>query len=491
MDKGRFNSFILVSLFIISLFLASKTLFDPDTDIFPFLGKDRGYSTEDSVISQIILPKRILLNYSPDTHTVVHSNNEYDLWNKSKKIIRDTFMKDNINITEISKQDFVNEKSKKSISIELPDEFPISLISKALGVPVPINIEGSIESIKEIYIRIGSETYIILSNNDKTVKINNSKYNIEDLAKTVEVLKNSRDFINYYPSRLILGTKADLYVPNSMDDNEKKIYVDNDIELEKDENIDKIVEGFFDKDLSYLRKVVDNSGTIVYMYNQNTGLLVYPNGLIEYSKTLDKVTLERDIEESLNTLIEFVNTKDRFPKEGYLAKVEEITSEDDSKGYRFTFDYKIDGRTVYINNSRDSDNAQLIKPLVIEVFNDQVKSYKRLYRDVIVKEDYQSSGNEPLEIEDYKEDEKKDRYNPEEIINKNIKEFIDEENDMTKKNIDQEVIASIDNISLGYYDNGKRYYSTPLVEVWVIDIGEKRYLFEIDSGEKKDVEVLE
>ncbi|MBS4538504.1 hypothetical protein GOQ27_08510 [Clostridium sp. D2Q-11] len=508
MDKGKINTFILTTLFIMSLFLASKTLFDTNNDLFSSLGDNKYDSSKDLIISQIISPKRILVNYSEGTHTIVYSNEKDDLWGKATVIIKDTFMNDMLNITEITSKELIDEKSEKSINLEFPDEIPIRLLSKALDMPIPTNIEGNIESIKDVYIRIGNESYIILSNEEKVIKINDLTYDSDDLDKSIENLKNSRDFVNYWPGRIILGTKEDVYIPTSVPSNKKNIKVKNDIDVidttkkkneysekipqnnledihraEDNSHIDKIAEGFFDKDLSYLRKIVDNSGAIVYMYNQNTGLLVYPNGLIEYSNTLDNVTIERNLYESFNTIIEFVTTKDRLPEESYLSNIEEIESEDGSKGYRFTFEYNIQGRPVYINNI-NSENKQLMKPLIVEVFNDQVKSYKRFYRDSIFEEETRIYGEE--------------RMTPEEIIEKNmdeiIRDFINDENSIAK-NMEQKIreiiVSSIDNVSLGYYDNAKEYYNTPLDDVWVIDIGKKRYIFDTSDGTKLDVESID
>ncbi|MBS4534431.1 hypothetical protein GOQ29_02245 [Clostridium sp. D2Q-14] len=486
MNKGKFNTLILLSLFIISLLLINKAFLYNDQNLFTSLGDSKKDSSKDLIISKIIYPKSILVNYSEDTHTIINAN-KYDLWNDSKEVIKDVFTDINMNITEINKDELSEEKNKRSIEVQFPDEFPIKLITKALDISLQTIIEENIEYIDAIYIRLDEKPYVVISSEDKIIKLDNvSSNNVDNIEKTIDYIKLSKDFINFWSGEISLGTKSNVYIPYDMPNDKKNIIVENDIkitgDIEENEDIDKFAEEFFDKDLSYLRKIVDNSGAIVYMYNQNTGLLVYPNGMVEYSNTLDDVVMERNIEESLDTLIDFIMEKDKLPEEAYLSKVEEIEASNNSKGYRFTFDYNINEKTVYINNDRKEE--ELLNPLIVEVFNDEVKSYRRFYRDIIVSQ----------EIDDHTEE----KINPETIIEMNIERIIeeyDEDENLLATNVQQKIydniLSSIDNISLGYYDKASKYYKTPLIEVCVIDIGENRFMFNTNSGEIVDIEKVE
>lgn len=486
MNKTRLNTFILVSLFILSLFLVSQTLLNQDIKLFNSINTSNENNSRDLISSQMIVPKKILINYSEKTHTILNSDNEYDLWEDTSEILDDVFLHPENQTKEIKKDEFIEANNKKSLNVEFANNIPIDLFSYVFGSSMDSTRLGEyMDSFKNIYLSLEEENYIVVSDGEKYMKIFDIDYKDSRLLGKLKDIKESQNFINYWPSDVSLGTKSDIYIPYRLPKDKKDIIVENDIKIrgsiQDDENIDKIAEGFFDKDLSYLRKVVDNSGVIIYMYNQNTGLLVYPNGLVEYSNTLNEKENERDIVKSLDALANFIDTKDRLPENAYISKIEEIESENKSKGYRFSFEYNINGKNVYINNKTDEENT-LINPLVAEVYGDKVTSYKRFYRDIIVKEN-NNYGDK--------------RINPEEVIEKNIakikENFEDEDTTLTnnmQSKFYQDIILSVKNISLGYYDKSSNYYQTPLIDVWIIDIKDKRYIFDSSTGDIIDIKPL-
>lgn len=487
MNKTRLNTIILVSLFILSLFLVSQTLLNEDINLFKSIDKSNKYNSRDLIASKMIVPQRILVNYSKKTHTVLSPGSEYDIWEDTREILDDIFSYQDKTVAEIKKEEFDGLNNKKSINIEFADKLPIELFTGTFGAPMDGTLERELmDSVKTIHLNLEDENFIVLSDGQKYVKVSNIEYKDNRLSKMLEEIKESKDFINYWPSDMSLGTKADIYIPYRLPKDKKDIIVENDIKIsgsiEDDKNIDKIAQGFFDKDLSYLRKVVDNSGVIIYMYNQNTGLLVYPSGIIEYSNTLNEKENERDIYRSLNALADFIANKDRLPENAYISNIEEIESENKDKGYRFTLTYNIEGKNVYINN-RTSEENTLINPLVAEVYGDKVINYKRFYRDIIVKEN-NNYGDK--------------RINPEEVIEKNIsrikEDFMLEDANISNNvqtQLYQDIITSIKDISLGYYDKSSSYYKTPLIDVWIIDIKNNKYIFDSSTGDLIDIKSLE
>ncbi|WP_130805403.1 hypothetical protein [Senegalia massiliensis] len=486
MNKTRLNTIILVSLFTLSLFLISQTLLNTNIDLFSSISLSEQDESEEIILSQIIVPKEILINYSEKTHTILNIDNEYGLWNKAKDVLENTFSVQDISINLIEENEYIDANNKKSIKFEFADKIPMDVFLNSFNIDVDIVTFQNINSIKEIYIGLDEENNIILSDDESHIELKNIEYSKKIFSNALEQIKTSQSFVNYWPSDVSLGINSNIYIPYRLPHEKKDIIVENDIKVkestESNKNIDKIAEGFFDKDLSYLRKVVDNTGVVIYMYNQHTGLLIYPNGLVEYSNTLNKKQGKRDINESLNSLAEFITKRDRLPENSYISDIEAIESEDDSKGYRFTINYSINGKSVYINDKTKEDGS-LINALVAEVYGDKVTSYKRFYRDIIVSEN-STYGEE--------------RINPEDVIEKNIakiKESFNDEQNTIASNMQtkfyKDIIASIKDISLGYYDKSSSYYKTPLIESWIIDIKNNRYIFDSSSGNLIDIKSLE
>ena len=482
MNKDSLKTFILISLFILSLFLTRKILFNSSNDLFSSLGQDMEYrSNNEEIMSEIISPKRFLINYSEDTHTMLYSYKEYKLWEHSKEIIKEVFGGGDMKTTEIDNEEFTKYKSKKSINLEFGEEIPIYILSKILEIDISKDIANNIEKVNQIYIRGGNENFIILKNNNKVIKLDNISYESDNISNVLNNIKNSDEYINYWPARISLGTESDVYTPYSMPEDYVDIIVKNDISLsipvEENKKIDKIAEGFFNKDISYLRKIVDNSGAIIYMYNQKKGLLIYPDGRLEYFDTLEDSVEERNLYKSLNTAMNFVESKDRWPEDVYISSIKEIES-NGNKGYKFEFNYKVNGRTVFINKNMDNKNSNdILKPIEVEVYNNQVKSYKRFLRDNVVKKLERNYGRE--------------RLNPENVIEQNIniiKEIFIQKEDIENKlkketNIYSEILASVKNISLGYYDDTTILYQKSLIDVWIIDIGNTRFVFNSHTGD--------
>ena len=64
------------------------------------------------------------------------------------------------------------------------------------------------------------------------------------------------------------------------------IYVENELDVDDIDGIREIAEAFFDKDIEYLREIIEGNGSILYIYDQRV-LKIYQNGLLEYFHPLE------------------------------------------------------------------------------------------------------------------------------------------------------------------------------------------------------------
>ena len=84
-----------------------------------------------------------------------------------------------------------------------------------------------------------------------------------------------------------------------------KIYVENEFNINDIDEIREMAERFFNKDIDYIGEIIEDSGSIIYLYNQQV-LKVNPNGQIEYFNPLEESVVERNLYTSLNYAKTFI-----------------------------------------------------------------------------------------------------------------------------------------------------------------------------------------
>jgi len=121
MNRERLKSIVLVSLFILSIFLTQKVFIEIPYDLTLAFGKSETIKKTNYIVSDIFSPERYLINYSKDNHTVLYSDKSYPIWNESKRIIKKVFDNDKPIFEKISYDEFSEYNSAKSIMIQFPE----------------------------------------------------------------------------------------------------------------------------------------------------------------------------------------------------------------------------------------------------------------------------------------------------------------------------------------------------------------------------------
>ncbi len=474
MNKGKLKTFILVFLFISSILLTQQLFVDFSYNYLPSFRQGEDINGNNDLVSNIFLPEKFLINYSEKNHTIIY-HDEYHLWSHSQKVLKDVFKINNIKAEKISMDEFLKYKALKSIDIQFSQEIPLYILAKTLNTYIESSIHSEINVIDNIFIFLGEDNFIVLSNKDKNIKLNNIDVNTSKIRDIVDNIKDS-DYIRYYPGNILLGTKKGVYAPIEIKDEFDSIRVKNKINIDNTREIQKIAEKFLNIDSDYIRKIEENNDAMIFMYSDK-GLVIYPNGLLEYYNKLQKNITERDLYSSLLTAVDFIKQKNRCTNDIYLEYIEEI-ERDNNKGYKFGFNYKIQGKTVYFNNKiLNNTDTRMNSSIEIEVFNEYIGTYREYLREVQSYKMQDIKKSKPLLV-------------PQQVIEKNFSyiknNFINEKILNTKKLngkvIKYDMLSSIKNISIGYYDSCQNRNGDKLIMVWVIEIGEKTYIFDMNNG---------
>ncbi|MTI66282.1 MAG: hypothetical protein FH753_06745 [Firmicutes bacterium] len=486
MTNDRLKTAVLVTLFALSVLLAQRLLVDIPFNIMPSFGQlnDTPKQEYDYFLSDIISPERFLVTYGINNHRILYGNNTHNLWTDSKVVLKKIFNKENSDIELIEKKEYIQYKNKRSIVLQFKEQIPSQVISKMLGIYTPSSIHNQIGYVEDIYIRLGSKGLFIFTDGEKYLKVENPEISIESIAKTIKDIENNseEEYVTYYPGRTMFGAQEDVYAPapNSMVNTLPDVYAKSGVIGKKDKEMESMIENFFDKDIDYIRKVVENNGSVIYMYDPQ-GLVISPNGVLEYFNEIEEPVLERDLYESLTTAVDFIKENNRWPTGAYLTDIEKIESKG-NKGYRFNITYRVNNKPVVLNKNSMENLKGLKAPIEIEVYNEYVKNYKEYLRD----EDigiYRSSI--------YKTQKAKV---PEDVIRENIdliKYIYAKETGVTEKEVEiLEILSSIKKISLAYYDPCERTKGQIMPGVWIIKIGETEYIFDIQTGDVVNKENL-
>lgn len=247
-----------------------------------------------------------------------------------------------------------------------------------------------------------------------------------------------------------------------------RVFVENKIVSFTEEEKKQLVEKFFNKDIDYIREIVESNGSTIYAYGQKV-LKLDISGTLEYFNGLEKTVSKKNLYESMNTATDFISKNTDLIANMYLDKIEEINI-DDNLGYRFTFGYRVGGIPVILGNQEVDNFIQM------EVFNSEVRLYKHHIRRYMNNPKDEISFEKKIlssfKVIDMNDDLIMDAYLKEnEVYSKGKEEIIDK------------VLTSIKNIDLAYFDPSLKTIGEELIPVWVIESEEEFYAFDIYSGE--------
>ncbi|AFS79824.1 hypothetical protein Curi_c28320 [Gottschalkia acidurici 9a] len=424
-------------------------------------------------LSDVIVPQKILVNFSENNRTVIYSKDEYDLWDEGKKSLDSVFNDKNLRTSRLSKEKYNELSSNKSINFQFSEALYTNMIGKILGIEIPKDIYKNIETINSIYFSLSEESFIVISNDKDRLMIKSSTIDLKRLKSIIYELENS-EYTNFYKLEEVLGIKSDVYIPVNTKNIIPSIHISKRYNIDGETKIDdNMAELFFDKGIEYIKKIEENNGSSIYIDGDNI-LKIYPDGRLEYMGPIENNN-ENNLYSSLKKAVDFITDHMGWPENVYLSSINNKNLDgEDSKGYVFTFRYKLNGFTVMSNREDIQDKIE------VEVVNGSVISYKsRIWNNMDIYNNRYRDSSDPIlsafEIIDDNFLFLKEKYL--QNINSNTK-------DINSEDINDKVKNSITDVYLAYYGDlaGGQEILQP---VWVIEILGDKYVFDAYSGEVK------
>ncbi|WMM24756.1 hypothetical protein RBU61_17800 [Tissierella sp. MB52-C2] len=465
----RFKTLILISLVCISLAFTKQLWIElPNEMINIFSNKEEAYGVS-YLLSDMIVPNKYLLNFGQKNHTFFYDEYKYRLWTNSRSILNNILGSKSIEVSELPDDEFSTYSGKRSLVFYFPEKVNTYILAKSLEVKDPNLIVDTLPNVKSIYIYLGNkDSFFIFSDGEKNVSIYDKSIDLDNLKKQINKIEEDRNYNNYFSMKETLDINNNTYISYEMKSTLPTVYVENEIRNLDEEEKKEMVEKFFNKDIDYIREIVESNGSTIYIYNQKV-LKLNINGSLEYFHPLEGSVRKLELYQSLTTAADFISKSPGVPKGMYLAKVEEIEI-DDNLGYNLTFRYRVKGIPIILGNEEVTDFVQ------IEVFNDHVRSYKHFIR----KDMNQSVENVP---------EAKRNLASFDILDMNydfiVEKYLEESNiKLTdgEEPLQEEVLESIEDITLSYFDPCLKDIGDELIPVWVIRIGNGLYAFNVYDG---------
>ena len=245
------------------------------------------------------------------------------------------------------------------------------------------------------------------------------------------------------------------------------VFVKSEIDIDDTEQIEEIAKNYFEENFDYVRKSVDSTGSVNYIYKNEKVLKINRDGLLEFYDSIDSSLEISDVYESFKVALSFMDDFLGFPENAYLSEVE-LFQKDGEYGYSYVFSYNLLNKPIIFSQVRDE------KAIQIDVLGSKVVLYKRFIR--VVDESMEAEMKE-VEV-----------LPPDEIISKNI-DFATSlylersgggeiEFESTKSHI----LNSIYNIELAYFDPSRKLKDQLLRTLWVIRTTDRQYVFNAISG---------
>lgn len=465
--KERVKSFLLAFLVLTTFYLVQQLWVEFPEELFGSLAfGQESNDIKESVISDFILPEKYVVNFNGNNSAIFYFDETHNLWDKGKEILKVVFQSKNIKIEEMTDEEFEESRKIRSIGFFFSNDIYTFVFGKMFDADISSSINESIRKINSIYIYLDfpRENFIVISDRNNHIKISGVDFNFDDIKKETYTIYNS-EYTRAYTVTELFDLKNNTYIPYEVSFNSPQVHVQKEIDIINELDEKNIASLFFNRDLAYIRRIEENDGSVTYIDSQRT-LKIHENGTLEFFKSVDANAETGNPIMSLNNAIDFVDTHMGWPKDAYLYKIDEIKFEN-NKGYKFTFKYKLDGLTVI------SEEKAAINSIEVEMFNNQVKSYRRHI--------WEKFGTVTPKY--------KDMLSAYDIINKNYGDlkakYIKNNNinvdTISAEELDVNFILAIENASLAFYDSsmdGSQY----LKPVWVIDVGGYSYIFDAYDG---------
>lgn len=485
MVREHFKTFILIVLFITSLTLTQQLWIA--LPLGEAISTTNKFNSEnlDIDVADVLSPQSFVVSFGGGHHTVFFAE-PYETWNitkiskkekiwiwkTAKDVLGDYFTK-KYEIESIDLDVWKSMNRFKSIRMDFGCEIPGEAFIGALVGNSNIT-QKNIGNINSLLIpAIDTEkTNIYMANTNENIyfRLNGKEIGdeIRQLIKNIEELGDGKTYISYYPLKQYIPINSeneDVLIPYLDDAAIPSIEVMNEIDVFDKAQIKTLSNKFFGENFDFVKEIMETDGTVIYMYGYGEkALKINANGVLEHIEKVNKQKTKKNLDflEGLKIAATFIGEHPDWPinaENAYLTGYE-IVKKDKKKGYRFYFNYRLNGLPVFVPYIEGD------KAIEIEVIGDQITYYKRYIKRKRISKKKTKKEQIPLITE---------------ILAKNIvsiKQDYAEKNDISIQEVDDiQILEDIKGVELAYYSKEDR-----LIPVWKIVIGDKAYYFDLYKG---------
>ncbi len=460
MNKGKIKNYILILMVIVCIFLSAQVWVQIPNNYFEFVSSGNKEPEEDQYIDlwNIVRPEKYTLD-SGEEYTVLYNDNDYEFWNKTLEILKTCFSDNSLQISDVYNGDIV---PNKYIKMDFSSQLPAEIFLKKMDIKNS-SLKDKIGNIKNITISLSQKESIYIYNGVNTLKLVCENLDLDSIQREISSF-NFDEHTKYNYNENIDGYKLMVPIPD-VESVLNPIFVKSEIDISDSDYIQKIAKDYYKEDYDYVRRFDKISGDIVYVYNNEKIINIFQNGLLDFYDAVEESENDNGVYSSLIEALKFIDNFLGFPENGYLSRVDTIQKEGNF-GYKFVFSYKVKDKPIIFSQIREE------QALEVEVFGNKVVSYKRYIRN----------------IDESKKDQMKNEKNVisasevdfDFIVNLYIKEkeIIEPNHEEIKKNL----VESIQDIHLAYFDLSRKSKEQQLLIVWVVETDTKRYIFNAITG---------
>ena len=374
--KERFKTFLIVVLFLLTVLLSyfywQGTSFSGIKESVNEHFPSTIFTDEDAPdIGTFVAPVTVDVNFGNGIYTSCQKNAS-QLWaDFVDSYIAFTEMQ-NLMIEEISEAQWLETMDMKSIQFVFEYDLPVSFFESLGGsnfgqsdhfdhVSVMALSEASTTS---LFIKDDTQGtfYRIISDSDY--------YPLEE--KVLEISNTAAD--QYYPVYMLLGTDNYAMAPFSTNILLPELAADKKGLKSVTSSEKDLAKTFFGENLDFVRRIVDDSGTITYMYGYGKKMLtIYKNGVFEYKETPSSDDDNKEFNSAFETAVSFIASHGGWIDLGTNKISSQLTSAaavSAPKANIYTFEF-----TAEYENSSLYGNS--VSAITIELTGDQVTYYKR------------------------------------------------------------------------------------------------------------------
>ena len=468
MGREKMKTVFLAMLFVLSVLLTHKLwiiipsggMFSPEVD--------EAVEEELNIYAEILSPQSYIYNFGGGYHTIFFTDPN-GTWTEVADTV-DAFIEKDFTYETLSREQWQEANEYKSVKLQFSFPVPLELFYSGYK---EWDLEEGMDAIDSLLIPATEKNVLYVADKSKGIHLRLKGENTDgNIALKIDEVR-SIPHIDYFKTEDILGIDSDILLPINFEEEIPALDMTAEIEVSDKTQITALAGRIFGENFDFIKKIEENDGSVMYISSYGEKVLrIQTDGLLEYTEKLEKQTQAPapDRLESLNRAVYFVRNNGGWPAGAYLSDSLQI-EKSGMKGYRFLFNYKIDGYPVLEGAGEGSG------PISVDVYGNSVTYYKRrVFREKMNIREGDSSPSGTVLV-------------PQKVIDRNFREIaaayiVDKELDISEISMDQllfDILSSIDNIQMAYYLDEKDGREV-LIPVWRIAAEKRIYYFNVRNG---------